>query len=80
MDFEDGKMPKPLALIEYDKCKPEKCSPNDGICCAVKVCTRSILKQEDIYESPMVFPADMCQGCSDCVKACSLGAIIIVNT
>ena len=70
-------MPKPKAVIKYDKCKPEKCSPDMGICSAVEVCTHDILKQEEIYESPMVFPAEMCQGCGDCVQACSLDAITI---
>ena len=71
-------MPKPKAVVQYDKCKPEKCSPNDGICSAVKACTHNILKQEETYESPMVFPAEMCQGCSDCVMACQLEAIMLV--
>ena len=73
-------MPKPLAVIKYDKCIPEKCSPDKGICSAVEVCTHNILKQEEIHDSPMVFPADMCQGCGDCVQACSLDAILLVNT
>ena len=71
-------MPKPKAVVKYDKCTPEKCSPNDGICSAVKACTHDILKQEEPYDSPMVFLADMCQGCGDCVHACPLDAIIRV--
>jgi len=73
-------MPKPLAVVKYDKCIPEKCSPDNGICRAVEVCTHNILKQGETYDSPMVFPADMCQGCGDCVQACSLDAILLVNT
>jgi len=70
-------MPKPKALVKYKKCAPEKCSPNNGICSAVKVCIHNILIQEETYDSPMVFPADMCQGCGDCVQACPLNAITI---
>ena len=70
-------MPKPKAGVKYDECVPEKCSPTDGICSAVEACTHTILKQEETYESPIVFPAYMCQGCGDCVNACPLDAIII---
>lgn len=72
-------MPKPKAVVKYDECAPEKCSPNDGICCAVEACTYHILKQEEAFESPILFPLDMCQGCGDCVHACSLDAIFLVN-
>ena len=73
-------MPKPVAMIEYNKCKPEKCNPDKGVCNAVMACTYNVLNQEDIYESPMVFPTDMCQGCGDCIQACSLKAIILIDT
>ena len=72
-------MPKPKAVVKYDKCAPERCSPNDGVCGAVEVCTHHILIQEESYDSPMVFPAEMCQGCGDCVQACSLDAILLIN-
>ena len=74
------KMPKPVAMIKYDKCNPEKCNLDGGICDAELVCTRNILKQEEPFESPMLYPADMCQGCGDCVAACPFDAIKLTNT
>ena len=71
-------MPKPKAVVKYDKCAPEKCSPNDGICSAVEACTHDILKQEEAFESPIIFSLDMCQGCGDCAMACQLEAIMLV--
>ena len=72
-------MPKPLAVVKYQKCVPEKSSSNDGIYEAIEVCTHHILIQEESYDSPMVFPVEMCQGCGDCVHACSLDVILLVN-
>ena len=68
-------MAKPTAIINYDRCKPEECSPDDGICPALAACTRGILTQEAPYEEPFVFPPNMCQGCGDCVDVCPLDAI-----
>jgi translation initiation factor RLI1 len=68
-------MPKRRAVIDYDKCLPDKCAPNDGICLAARACTHHIMEQEEPYESPMIMHADMCQGCSDCSDACPLDAI-----
>ncbi len=70
-------MPKRRAIIDYDKCVPDKCAPDDGICLAAAACTHSIMEQEERHESPMIFRADMCQGCSDCSQACPFDAITI---
>ena len=72
-------MPKPLALVIYDKCEPEKCSPDTGECEAENACSRNILKQEEAFESPILFPSDMCQGCGDCTVACPLDAIKLAD-
>jgi translation initiation factor RLI1 len=68
-------MPKTTAVIDYDRCKPERCDPGAGLCLAVAACTRGILTQEAAYDQPFVFPPDMCQGCRDCSRACPLDAI-----
>ncbi len=70
-------MPKRRAIIDYDKCVPDKCAPNDGICVAVRACSKKIMEQEEPYEPPMIFHADICQGCGDCSQACPLSAIRI---
>ena len=68
-------MRKRFAMIDYEKCSPEDCNPGPGVCLALKACKRDILQQEAAHETPMVVFMDMCQGCSDCVRACPLGAI-----
>ena len=71
-------MPKRTAVVDYDRCKPEECAPEDGVCPAVAACTHNILTQEAPYEGPFAFPPDMCQGCSDCARACPLNAIRLI--
>ena len=73
-------MPKPLAMVRHDKCEPELCSPDKGNCEAENACSRHILKQEEAFESPILFYSDMCRGCGDCVAACPLNAIKMANT
>lgn len=68
-------MPKRTALVDYDKCKPNECAPDDGLCPAARACTHGIMIQEAAYEEPMVFPPNMCQGCGDCARACPLDAM-----
>ncbi len=70
-------MPKRRAIIDYDKCVPDKCDPNGSVCAAAGACTHSIMEQEEPYEPPMIFHADMCQGCGDCSQVCPLDAITI---
>ncbi|WP_139796457.1 4Fe-4S binding protein [Desulfacinum hydrothermale] len=66
---------KSFALVDYNICNPAKCSPDEGICAAVKACIHKVIKQIDgPFEQPIVFQ-DMCQGCWDCVEACQLDAI-----
>jgi len=65
-------MPKPQALVDYSLCKPDLCE--NGICLAVKVCEKKILKQEAPFEMPFRL-SEMCLGCSDCVEACPRKAI-----
>jgi len=67
-------MPKPMALVQYSKCDPAKCP--DGICPAKNACTKKVLKQDAPYEKPYRI-SEMCQGCTTCVSACPLGAIIL---
>ena len=68
-------MPKLKAVVQHTRCDPKTCSPEDGICPAVKVCRREILEQEEPHESPVLLRSDMCRGCGDCVPACPLEAI-----
>ncbi|MBI2851245.1 MAG: 4Fe-4S binding protein [Chloroflexi bacterium] len=65
-------MPKKMALVDYNLCRPAHC--DRGICPAVLVCPQNLLKQEAPYEPPMPDPS-ICKGCGDCVHACPLKAI-----
>ncbi|GAB6906528.1 4Fe-4S ferredoxin iron-sulfur binding domain-containing protein [Desulfosarcina cetonica] len=67
---------KTFASIEYEKCHPNQCSPDKGVCLAVPACDHKVIKQLDgPFESPVVFQ-DMCMGCWDCIEACPLDAIV----
>lgn len=64
---------KPVAVLDYSKCHPEKC--DGGICPAVEACpVEGAIKQEAPYELPEI-NRHMCVGYEYCVKACPLGAI-----
>jgi Fe-S-cluster-containing hydrogenase component 2 len=65
-------MPGKKALVNYNKCEPERC--DGGICTAALACSRKVLTQEAPYEIPMTDPSP-CKGCSDCALACPLKAI-----
>lgn len=65
-------MPKPMAVVDYGKCQPDKC--DKGICLAVLACPSGVLRQEGPYEMPDPNPA-MCVGCGVCAQACPLKAI-----
>ena len=66
---------KSFALVDYEKCNPKECNPDEGVSAAVHACSHKVIKQIDgIFESPIVFQ-DMCMGCGDCIEACQLDAI-----
>lgn len=66
---------KTFATIDYERCNPQQCDPERGICAALTACTHKVIKQIDgAFESPVIFQ-DMCMGCWDCIEACPLAAI-----
>lgn len=66
---------KSFAMVDYERCDPKRCNPENGVCAPVSACTHKVIKQIDgVFEPPMIFQ-DMCMGCWDCIEACPLGAI-----
>jgi translation initiation factor RLI1 len=64
-----------VALVDYNKCSPEKCK--NGICTAAEVCKQRLLIQEKPFDIPMASPF-LCRSCGDCARACPLKAIQIM--
>lgn len=68
---------KAFAMVDYEKCDPGRCDPENGICAAVAACPHKVIKQMDgAFEQPMIFQ-DLCQGCWECIEACPMDAIQI---
>jgi len=65
-------MPRKIALINYRKCVPEDC--RDGICNAIKGCSRKVIKQEEPYDLPFI-DMGLCLGCFECLPYCHKEAI-----
>jgi translation initiation factor RLI1 len=70
-------MARKLALLDYNKCQPEKCE--NGICTAVLACPSKLLKQGVPYTVPEPEPF-ACRACGDCTRACPQKAIRIVSS
>ncbi len=66
---------KAFARVDYERCAPDQCDPDRGLCAAVSACNYKVIKQMDgAFEPPMIFQ-DMCMGCWDCIDACPLDAV-----
>jgi translation initiation factor RLI1 len=70
-------MTKKLALLDYNKCQPEKCE--NGVCVAAQACPSKLLKQDTPYTVPLPEPF-ACRACGDCTRACPQQAIRIVSS
>ncbi|TFF85999.1 MAG: ribosome biogenesis/translation initiation ATPase RLI [Promethearchaeota archaeon] len=71
-----------IAVLNKDKCKPDKCSPFGEKPC-IKYCPRvrtgdkTIVLNEEINKVEIA--ENLCSGCGICIKKCPFGAISIVN-
>lgn len=69
-----------LAVIDYDTCKPRKCSYECINVCPVNKSGRGVaIKADKANKGKPVIIEDVCIGCGLCVKACPFHAIFIVN-
>ena len=69
-----------IAVIDYDSCKPKKCSYECIHVCPVNKTGRGVAIEADMASrgKPVIYE-DVCIGCGLCVKACPFKAISIVN-
>jgi len=71
-----------IAVLNKDRCKPDKCSPFGEKPC-IKYCPRvrtgdkTIILNEDINKVEIT--ESLCSGCGICIKKCPFDAISIVN-
>ncbi|MEJ2249353.1 MAG: ATP-binding cassette domain-containing protein, partial [Candidatus Lokiarchaeota archaeon] len=71
-----------IAVLNKDKCKPDKCSPFGEKPC-IKYCPRvrtgdnTIVLNQEINKVEIT--ENLCSGCGICIKKCPFGAINIVN-
>jgi Fe-S-cluster-containing hydrogenase component 2 len=66
----------PKALIDTDRCTPERCP--DGRCAVRSVCAVRAVYQEEPFEPPFL-DWSRCHACSRCVVACPARAISLVE-
>ncbi len=69
-----------LAVVDYETCKPRKCSYECINVCPVNKTGKAIAieARPELKGMPLVYE-DACIGCGLCVKACPFDAIFIVN-
>ncbi len=69
-----------IAVIDYEVCKPKKCSYECIRVCPVNKTGKGTAIEADMHsrDKPVIYE-DVCIGCGLCVKACPFKAISIVN-
>ena len=66
--------PKLKVTVDYEKCHPEKCNGESGVCPAIAECPVNIWKQEEPFDLPYPVPK-FCQECGKCIEVCPFEAI-----
>jgi ATP-binding cassette subfamily E protein 1 len=69
---------KRIAVIDYDKCFPNKCN---WICqkkCPINRAGKECISQ-DAEKNKAIISEELCTGCGICPKICPFGAITIIN-
>lgn len=65
--------------IDYKKCDPALCDPENKLCGATKECTKRLLVQEEAGDAPILFSSKNCIGCGKCARVCPCNCISITN-
>jgi len=67
-----------IAVIEYDKCKPKKCSYQcQSFCPGVRMGEETVVISEETKKP--IISESLCTGCGICVHKCPFHAVHIVN-
>ncbi len=69
-----------LAVLDYDKCSPQKCG--GWLCirkCPVNLTGKDCILKDEKNELKPLISESLCTGCGICPKVCPFGAITIVN-
>ncbi len=69
---------KRIAVIDYDKCYPDKCGWLCQRKCPVNRSGSDCITQ-DTVKFKAVISEELCTGCGICPKICPFGAITIIN-
>ena len=67
-----------LAVIDYELCKPSKCSQECIRFCPVNLTGGKAIEMDPVRRKPVIYE-ETCIGCGICVKKCPFKAISIVN-
>lgn len=69
---------KRIAVIDYDKCYPDKCNWLCQRKCPVNRSGQDCITQDNV-KIKAVISEELCTGCGICPKVCPFGAITIIN-
>ena len=67
-----------LAVIDYELCKPSKCSQECIRFCPVNLTGGKAIEMDPVRRKPVIYE-ETCIGCGICVKKCPFKAISIIN-
>jgi ATP-binding cassette subfamily E protein 1 len=69
---------KRIAVIDYDKCYPDKCNWLCQRKCPVNRSGQDCITQDNV-KTKAVISEELCTGCGICPRICPFGAITIIN-